>query len=101
MSRTSRCFAEIFLQLGGPGTLSSAARNLYQFHFADFSFSASAHIALRSLAKLSLMLGLDFTETNGGKLFPPGPQNSLSTLAVRLASHKLGRNLAAQLAAIG
>ena len=100
MSRTSRCFAEIFLQLGRPGTLSSAARNLYQFHFADFSFSASAHIALRSLAKLSFMLGFDLIDTLERKVLVPVPQDRLSMFA-EPASHNLGRNLAAQLAAIG
>jgi hypothetical protein len=101
MSRTSRCFAEIFLQLGGPGTLSSAARDPYPFPFAEFSFSTSATIAFRSLARFSLMLGLDFIDTIRRKLFVPVPQYKLPILAVRPALHNLGRDVAAQLAAIG
>ena len=100
MSRTSRCFAEIFLQLGGPGTLSSAERNPYQFPFADFSFSASAHIAPDSLARFFFMMSFGFIDTIGRILFTATLQNKLSTSAALPRSHNLARNLAAQLAAI-
>ena len=39
MPRTSRCFAETFLQLGGPDTLLSVERFPLNLPFADFSFA--------------------------------------------------------------
>ncbi len=48
MPRTSRCFAETFLQLGGPDTLLSVERFPLNLPSADFSF---AHFQLFSVGK--------------------------------------------------
>src|SRR5882762_6314677 len=47
MPRTSRCFAETFLQLGGPDTLLSVEHFPLNLSFADFSF---AHFQAFSVA---------------------------------------------------
>ena len=76
MLRTSRCFAGIFFQLGGPDALSSVAPHPYQFRFADFSFAQ----ALVS-----------------NVIRPPGPR--LFATAKRPTEHKRRGNLAAPFAA--
>ena len=50
MPRTSRCFAETFLQLGGPDTLLSVEHFPLNLSFADFSF---AHFQSFSVANFS------------------------------------------------
>jgi hypothetical protein len=55
MLRTSRCFAENFLQLGGPGALSSAPRNPYKFRTSNFSFSKKLFYSRANRSARALM----------------------------------------------
>jgi hypothetical protein len=104
MLRTSRCFAGIFFQLGGPDALLGVERYPYQFHFADFLFASFTHIALRSLTRFFFAThALRFSAIRklGPDLFATAKRTKLFATAERLTAHNLGGNPATQLVATG
>lgn len=119
MLRTSRCFAEILFQVGGPGALSSVVRHPYKFSLAEVS---KARIALRfarittkvffnALAKIfararnCTFVGKSSIGKSGPNWLATAPRTWSSATLQRTkfftAAQNLGGHLAMQLVAIG